>query len=129
MERRNARRLARRLSVVVLVGSTACGAHDGPTPAAGAPSGRVVGPNGTQGAAVVEFDGVVDSIVVPGGRGFLETSGGRTRAALVLDQPGTIRFTLPRATSPAPNAAVLQVADGANRLAAAADAYRVEYDR
>ena len=108
----------------------ACGGDSGGPGAGGSGAiGQVVSPNGSEGAAIIEFAGAVDSIVVTGGRAYLQTGGGRTRAALVLDQPGNIQFRLPRVTGAAPSATVVQVAGGDNQLRASVAGYQVAYGR
>ncbi len=108
----------------------ACGSDAGGPGGSAHASGRVVSPNGNEGAALIDFAGAIDTMTVTGGSAFLQTTNGRTRAVIVLDQPGTIRFTLPNiATGAAPAGTVVQVADGANALRASVSAYRVEYAR
>ena len=102
----------------------------GPTSHLDGPIGVLSSPNGAEGAAIIEFAGVVDSVMIVGGKAYLRTSGGRTRAALVLDQAGTIRFSLPKITGGSPPAAtVIEVADGNNQLRSNTAAYQVTYAR
>lgn len=119
--------------VVAALSSSAlagCSGDKGPTEQLSGAVGRVVSPNGAEGAAVIELAGVVDSVVVAGGQAFLKSANGVTRAALVLERPGLIRFSLPRLVKGSgPAATVVQVADGNNQLRPNAGAYRVDYER
>jgi hypothetical protein len=121
---------ARLLAAVFLFTSLLAACNDGSSPKPSGAAGRVVSPNGAEGAAIIEFSGVVSSINVPGGVGYLSTSGGVTRAALILEQPGTIRFSLPGvAIGAGPAATVIEVADGGNQPRAAVAGYTVAYDQ
>lgn len=107
-----------------------CSDKSGPTEQLIGPIARIVSPNGAEGSAIGEFAGTVDSIMVAGGKGYLHSVGGITRAALILDQPGLIRFSLPKvAGGSAPSATVVEVADGANQLRAGVSGYQVTYER
>jgi hypothetical protein len=107
-----------------------CSGDGGPTQQLHGAVGRLVSPNGAEGAAVIEIAASVDSVEVLGGEGFLRPANGVTRIAVVLDQPGTIRFGLPRLPrGTGPTATVVQVADGNNQLRADVAAYRVDYER
>jgi hypothetical protein len=119
------------LSIVGLLAFiSACSKDDGPTSHLEGPIGVVTSPNGAEGAAIVEFAGVVDSVMIEGGTAFLRSAGGITRAALILDQPGTIRFSLPKVSSGSlPATSVIQVADGNNQLRSNTSAYQVTYAR
>jgi hypothetical protein len=128
MDHRKRTRRLRPLLLLSIVLGGACGDSGGPRP--NGVRGAVVSPNGNEGAAVLEFAGVVDSVTVVGGVAYLRSAGGVTRAALILDQPGTIRFSLPGiAVGSAPAAVLVEVADGSNALRATVAGYRVEYDR
>jgi hypothetical protein len=53
-----------------------------------------------------------------------------TRAVLVLQQPGTIRFSLPGvAIGAGPAATVIEVADGNNQPRSTVAGYAVTYDQ
>ena len=120
----------RLLAAALLFTSLLAACHDGSSPKRSGAAGSVVSPNGAEGAAVIEFAGVVSSISVPGGVGYLSSSGGVTRAALILQQPGTIRFSLPGvAIGSGPAATVIEVADGSNQPRAAVAGYTVTYDQ
>jgi hypothetical protein len=103
---------------------------DGPTQELNGAVARLASPNGAEGAAVIEVAATVDDVEVVGGEAFLRASNGVTRIAVVLDQPGTIRFGLPRLPrGSGPAATVVQVADGNNELRTDLSAYRVDYER
>ena len=104
--------------------------NDGSSPKPSGAAGHIVSPNGAEGAAVIEFAGVVSSINVSGGVGYLSSTGGVTRVALILEQPGTIRFSLPGvALGAGPAATVIEVAEGNNHPRAAVAGYAVTYDQ
>ena len=120
----------RTLTAAVLLTSLLAACHDGSSPKPSGAAGRIVSPNGAEGAAVIEFAGVVSSIDVPGGVGYLSSTGGVTRAALILQQAGTIRFSLPGVPLGAgPAATVIEVADGSNQPRAVVAGYTVTYDQ
>jgi hypothetical protein len=108
----------------------ACSGDPSPVQAGDGPAGHLVSPNGAEGAVVLEFAGAVDTVAVAGGTAWVRFAGGVTRAALVLDKAGSIRFSLPHAPlGDGPAATVLEVADGSNQLRASTAGYRVDYDR
>lgn len=120
----------RLLAAAMLLTSLLAACHDASSPKPSGAAGHIVSPNGAEGAAVIEFAGVVSSINVPGGVGYLSSTGGVTRAALILQQPGTIRFSLPGvAIGAGPAATVIDVADGNNQPRAAVAGYTVTYDQ
>lgn len=100
------------------------------------PSGRgvievtVVSPYGPEGAAVLELTGGIGFSVVAteAGDSFYEHDGEVTRVAVVLEQPGTIVFTV-RAEDigELPSGTLLQVADGNNRLRSDLSGYEFEF--
>jgi hypothetical protein len=120
----------RRIAAALLLTSLLAACHDGSSPKPSGATGHIVSPNGAEGAAVIEFAGVVSSINVTGGVGYVSSSGGVTRAVLVLQQPGTIRFSLPGvAIGAGPAATVIEVADGNNQPRSAVAGYAVTYDQ
>jgi hypothetical protein len=107
-----------------------CSGESSPTKELTGAIGRVDSPNGAEGAAILEFASPVAEIMVAGGSSHLRTIGSVTRAALVLDRPGIIRFSLPEFESAnAPAATVREVADGNNALRGSVASYRVTYER
>jgi hypothetical protein len=107
-----------------------CSGDGSPTEQLTGAIAHIDSPNGAEGAAIVEFAGSVREIVVVGGTSYVRAVGGVSRAAIVLDKPGTIRFSLPDfEPSAAPTATVLEVAAGDNALRANVAAYRVTYER
>jgi hypothetical protein len=116
--------------LMLLSGLAACSDKGRPTESLKGPIARLISPNGAEGAAVIEFAAVVDSVVLQGGIAYLHAASGRTRAALVLEHPGAVRFSLPHGTPGAvPAATVIEVADGSNQLRSTVAGYRVAYDR
>jgi hypothetical protein len=115
------------VTTILLAG---CSGERTPTQQLTGAIGRVDSPNGAEGAALVEFASPVSEIVVAGGTSYLRTVGSVTRAALVLDRPGTIRFSLPAfEAANAPAATVLEAADGNNGMRSSVANYRVTYER
>lgn len=120
----------RLFAAALLLTSLLAACNDGSSPKPSGAAGHIVSPNGAEGAAVIEFAGVVSSINVSGGVGYLSSTGGVTRVALILEQPGTIRFSLPGvALGAGPAATVIEVADGNNHPRAALAGYAVTYDQ
>jgi hypothetical protein len=130
VNRRLRRRAARLTRVLIAISAAACSGEGSPTQELRGAIGRVDSPNGAEGAAILEFAAPVSEIVVAGGTSHLRTIGSVTRAALVLDRPGIIRFSLPAFESAtAPAASVLEVAAGNNAIRPSIATYRVTYER
>lgn len=92
----------------------------------------LVSPYGAEGAAVLELTGGVALGVVASEYGdtFYEHHGDTTRAVMVLDEAGTIRFTVQTEDiGELPTVTVIQVAGGDNRLRADVSGYEVEFVR
>jgi hypothetical protein len=118
------RRIARGLVFAAIAAAAAC-SDDGTDPLA-----RTVTltPAATNGSAVVTFVGApIASVVSDEGQVFSSIRGDTTRVVLLLDEPGPLRFGI-RLTQPdlEPVGAVVQVADGDNRLLPDVSQYRVE---
>src|SRR5262245_60410207 len=124
------RRCQRILSFVFLLAvGAACSRDDGPTSHLEGPIGVITSPNGAEGAAIIEFAAVIDSLQIEGGPAYLRNAGGITRAALILQKPGVIRFSLPKVSGAVPGTTVIEVADGNNQLRSNTSAYQVTYAR
>lgn len=92
----------------------------------------LISPHGPEGAAVLEMTGGVDFGVVASelGQTFYEHDGETTRAVIVLQEPGTIRFTVhTEDIGKLPDVTVIQVADGNNQLRTDLSGYDVEFER
>jgi hypothetical protein len=130
VSRRPHSRAARLTGFLIAISAAACSGESSPTQDLTGAIGRVDSPNGAEGAAILEFAAPVSEIVVAGGTSHVRTIGSVTRAALVLDRPGIIRFSLPAFESAnAPAATVLEVAAGNNAIRASVATYRVTYER
>jgi len=69
-------------------------------------------PNGPEGAAVIELVGPgLGEVTAPAGIMFSHVAGDTTRVVILLDQAGTIEFTVQVSGRTYPGVAVLQVAD------------------
>lgn len=119
------------VAVVMLGGIGACdlmGPDDPEGP--GSFEVRLLSPNGLEGSAVVELIGGVGlGTVSPiGGEVLYEHTGVSTFVAIVLDEPGEIRFHVRTDNvGEIPEARVLQVADGANQLRRSVSGYEVAF--
>lgn len=92
----------------------------------------LISPYGAKGAAVLELTGGVALGVVASEYGdtFYEHHGDTTRAVIVLDEAGSIRFTVrTEDIGKLPTVTVIQVAGGDNRLRADVSGYEVEFVR
>jgi len=89
-------------------------------------------PNGEEGAAVFELAGGRDLGVVSldGGDVFYEPDGSTIRIVVVMDDPGPIRLEIrTEDVAKLPSAAVVQVADGENRLRSSLAGYRLSFTK
>ncbi|MBI4537956.1 MAG: hypothetical protein HY704_00430 [Gemmatimonadetes bacterium] len=113
-----------------LLGAVAC--DQGPS-GPGAITGRVVSPNGAEGAAVMLLTGQQLGAVSSAGstRAFSHQNGAQLRVVLVNVTPGELRFKVevPDVGAPPPAATVLQVVDGENALRPVLTGYKVEFSR
>ena len=100
-----------------------------PQPVPGDLDVRLVSPNGSEGAAVLQStDGGIRGISVEEGlQAFHWTEGGLTRIVLLRDGVGEIRFVLSvEDVNRPPRLEVVEVADGVNRLRASLAGYDVD---
>jgi hypothetical protein len=88
----------------------------------------VVSPHGSEGAAVIEVEGLrVVGVTTDDGQVFVSRSGDILRAVIVRDEPGPLQFTVQVLDPRFPVATrILQVADGDNRVRPTVDGYQVE---
>lgn len=89
-------------------------------------------PNGAEGAAVVELSGAgIQSVdAAAGATVFAEAAGGVTRVVVLRATPGALAFRVTMADgAPAPDATVVEVADGSDVPRASLSGYRVEFAR
>jgi len=89
----------------------------------------MVSPNGDEGSAVFELSGGVGlgTVSPVGGEVFYEHSGSSTRIAVVMDEPGEVRFQIrTENVGHLPDLTVIQVADGENDLRTSLSGYTVE---
>ncbi len=92
----------------------------------------LISPYGAEGAALLELTGGVALGVVASEYGdtFYEHDGDNTRAVIVLDEAGSIRFTVrTEDIGELPTVTVIQVAAGDNRLRTDVSGYEVEFVR
>lgn len=116
------------LAVVALALLAGCGSDGGGEPRQSIGwSAQLVSPNGAEGAAVLELDGVVAATRAPAGtRVMHHVSGGVTRVVVVREEPGQIAFELDLAErGAAPAASVIEVSGPDDALRAPATGYRV----
>ena len=89
-------------------------------------------PNGQEGAAVLELAGGrgLGTVSLDGGDVFYELDGSTIRIVVVMDTPGTIHLEI-RTDDVArvPSVAVVQVADGENRLRSSLAGYRLSFTK
>jgi hypothetical protein len=94
-------------------------------------TGRLVSPNGNEGAAVIEIDGLVSPVIYGENAGdeFHPGSvGGMHRVVIVKSEPGEISFTLfLNGTAELPTATVIEVAGPDDQIRTSLDGYRVEF--
>ena len=88
-------------------------------------------PNGDEGAAVVEVTGAgIEAVAATNGTVFSETAGGVTRVVVLRATPGVLSFRVTMAEgASAPEAKVVEVADGASVPRPSLSGYRVEFAR
>jgi hypothetical protein len=92
----------------------------------------LVSPNGQEGAAVLELVGGRDleTVALDGGEVFYEREGNTTRIVAIMDDPGQIRIQIrTEDVGRLPSAAIVQVADGENRLRSSLAGYRVSFTK
>jgi hypothetical protein len=109
---------------VVLLSSCDSTRPDGP----GTLTAVVTSPNGAEGAAVLDIEGIVESVTANGNVSlYLTPSGQATRAILVRLTPGelSMKVSLPD-VSRTPQITVVEVADGDNKLRPSVAGYHVE---
>jgi hypothetical protein len=116
-------------AIACLLAAAACDdAPPEPQPLPGDLAVRVVSPNGSEGAAVLETgdEGITELSLEEGLRAFRWSEGGLTRIVLLRDEAGEIRFRMnvDDVNSP-PRLHVVEVADAANRLRADLTGYDV----
>jgi len=90
----------------------------------------MVSPNGNEGSAVFELSGGVGlgTVSPVGGEVFYEHSGSSTRIAVIMDEPGEVRFQIrTENVGHLPEVTVIQVADGENDLRTSLSGYKVEF--
>lgn len=119
------------VGVVLLMGVGACdllGPDDPKGP--GAFEVKVLSPNGPEAAAVIELNGGIGlgTVSPVGGEVLYDHREGSTFVAIVLDEPGQIRFHVRTDNvGQLPEARVIQVADGANQLRPSVAGYEVSF--
>ena len=122
---RTARRVFTFLALALLA---ACGSDGGGEPRQAITwSAQLVSPNGAEGAAVLELEGVVAATRAPAGTRVLHSvDGDVTRVVVVRDQPGQLSFELDLVErGAAPAASVIEVSGPDDALRATTTAYRV----
>ena len=121
------------LAIACCLGVAACDdAPPEPQPVPGDLVVRLVSPNGSEGAAVLQTtDGGITEISVEAGlHAFHRTEGGLTRIVLVRDEAGEIRFVMSvEDWNRPPQFEIVEVADGTNRLRASLVGYEVNIGR
>ena len=91
---------------------------------------RVLSPNGSEGAAVIELTGGVGlgTVSPTGGEVLYEHGPASTMIAIVLDEPGEILFQVrTENVGELPEARVLQVSDPTNQLRPSVSGYEVSF--
>ena len=89
----------------------------------------MISPNGDEGSAVFELTGGIQlGTVSPiDGEVLYEHSGGSTRVAVIMDEPGEVRFQVrTENVGHLPEVTVIQVANGENQLRTSLSGYTVE---
>lgn len=86
-------------------------------------------PNGAEGAAVIEVAGNgISDIASDADQFYSSIPGPRTRLVLILNDPGTIRFTVTAVGGEdPPTATVIGVSDGTNQRRTSLAGYAVEF--
>jgi hypothetical protein len=124
-------RFATWLVIALLVATAGCddGEVTTPVPVPGDLAISLVSPNGAEGAAVFETSdpGIVGIAAAGSVDAFhLEGAGGKSRIVVLLDQPGTIAFTLSvEDLNDPPQMEIVEVADPDNRLRAVLTGYEL----
>lgn len=93
---------------------------------------RLVSPNGSEGAAVLETadEGITEIAVEGGLQAFHWTEGGLTRIVLLRDEAGEIRFAMSvDDVNRPPQLEIVEIADGDNRLRASLTGYEIDVER
>ena len=118
------------LSIACILAVVACDdTPPEPQPVPGDLDVRLVSPNGSEGAAVLQTTdgGITDISVEEGLQAFHWTEGGLTRIVLLRDEVGEIRFVMSlEDVNRPPRLEVVEVADGVNRLRASLAGYAVD---
>lgn len=111
------RRFSSLLHWTMLAAAAACGEASGPS-GPGQLQITLHSGNTDDAAALLELsgDGLGD-LEVSAGQVFSQRQGNTTRVVIILDDPGTIVFSIDvEDTSQRPNVRILEVADGSNRV-------------
>jgi hypothetical protein len=115
------------LSLIAALSLSACSTDD-PAPTPGVLTATLVSPNGPEGSAHVRLFGQgITEVRALDARTFSYARGDTVNVVVVRDQPGDLRFLIALSdASRVPEAAVLEVAGGDDRLRSNVQSYRLE---
>jgi hypothetical protein len=114
---------------LVTLGVAACdGSTDPGGP--GTLTASIISPNGSEGAAILEVAGPVDTVTATSdSRVFSSVTPTGRRVIVVRGNPGnlSVKIRVPDVSRP-PQVSIIEIADGDDRIRASLNGYRVEFD-
>lgn len=118
-------------ALVVLLPFAIGACDDTPAPEPGEVRVTLVSPNGVEGAAVFEVQGLIDGVdAVSGNQAFEVEGSGGSHVVVVRESAGSVSFRMRvENVHQPPTVRLLQVAGPDDRLRATLDGYRVEVGR
>lgn len=128
MNQKARRRLSSLLRWTLLAASAACGETSGPS-GPGQLQITLNSGNADDAAALLELSGNgLGDLEVSGGQAYSQRDGNTTRVVIILDDPGTIVFSIDvDDISQRPTVRILEVADGSNRVRDSVSGYQTTF--